>query len=52
MSGIPQELVLGPVLFNIFVTDMDSGVECTLSKYASHTKLCGAIDTLEGRDAI
>jgi len=31
---------------------MDSGIECTLSKSADNTELCGAIDTLEGRDAI
>ncbi|GAB0178255.1 mitochondrial enolase superfamily member 1 [Grus japonensis] len=51
-SGIPQGLVLGSALFNIFVGDMDSGIECTLSKFANNTKLCGVVDTLEGRDAI
>jgi len=31
---------------------MDSGTECTLSKFADNTKLCDLVDTLEGRDAI
>ncbi|PKU39639.1 rna-directed dna polymerase from mobile element jockey-like [Limosa lapponica baueri] len=31
---------------------MDRGIEGTLNKFANNTKLCGVVDTLEGRDAI
>ena len=40
------------MLFNIFVGDMGSGIECILSKFADDTKLSGAADMLERRDAI
>ncbi|GAB0181862.1 hypothetical protein GRJ2_000651500 [Grus japonensis] len=52
MSGVPQGSVVVLALFNIFVGNMDSGIECTLTKFADDTKLCGMVNTLEGRDAI
>ncbi|KAF4792207.1 hypothetical protein TURU_123318 [Turdus rufiventris] len=54
ISGVPQGSVLGLTPFNILSVGniMDSGIKGTLSKFATNTKLCGAVNMLERRDVI
>ncbi|KAF7243701.1 Pleckstrin-likey domain-containing family M member 3 [Varanus komodoensis] len=45
-SGVPQSSVLGPILFSLFINDMEEGVNSLLIKFADDTKT-GAVVTTE-----
>lgn len=40
-SGVSQELNLGPMLFNSFVSDLDDGLKCPLINFADDTNRVG-----------
>jgi len=45
-------LILGLVFFNAFINDLDTGIKCTLIKFANDTELGEAVDPLKGREAL
>ena len=50
--GIPQISVVGPVWFNIFITDLTEGSNSTFSRFVDNAKLGGTVDPPESRKAL
>jgi len=44
-SGVPQALILQPLLYSIFINELDDGTECTLRQLADNMKLGEVVDT-------
>ena len=51
-SGVPQGSVLGPVLFLIYVNDIDDGLTCKISKFADDTKIASKITTTLDKETL
>lgn len=51
-QATPQGTILRPVVFNIFINNLNVGLGAILSKFADDTKLAGAVDCFKSRETL
>ncbi len=52
ISGVPQGLVLAPVMFAIYMNDMMEGMNSNMSLFADDAKLMRKVERIEDCDAL
>ena len=52
LSGVPHGSVLGPVLFSVFIDDIDEGIRSTVLTVADDTKLVAMVGSEEDRERL
>ena len=52
LSGVPQGSVLGPILFVLYINDIDDTVNSKILKFADDTKIYHRVDSADGIESM